>query len=230
MVYSIGIIKKFYKRLELKIKMQTNLTKEDLIEFEKEIAELWEAARIPYPVHLSGGNEEQLIEIFKEIQPGDYIFSTHRGHYHYLLAGGSKEKLREFIRRGDSMHIYDKELNFVTSSIVAGCVAIAVGTALALKKQGKKNRVWCFIGDGAEEEGHFYEAVRYVDGHELPCTFIIEDNNRSVETPKSSRYNDKRDIVWPSCVKRYYYEATYPHVGTGNCVDFSGIKAGGSSF
>jgi len=209
--------------------MQTNLTKEELMNFEREIAELWEAAKIPYPVHFSGGNEDQLIEIFKKIKTKDYIFSTHRGHYHYLLAGGSFEKLREFIMRGDSMHIYDKNLNFITSSIVAGCVAIATGVALALKKKGSERHVWCFVGDGAEDEGHFYEAVRYVDGHDLPCTFIIEDNNRSVETPKSVRYN-KSGINWPKCVKRYYYNATYPHVGTGRWVNFSGMNAGGSSF
>ncbi|MFH1607969.1 MAG: thiamine pyrophosphate-dependent enzyme [archaeon] len=209
------------------------MDKEEIIrklkDFENDIAELWEAAKIPYPVHLCGGNEEQLIEIFKDVKPGDYVFSTHRGHYHYLLAGGSFERLKEFIMRGDSMHIYDKSINFVTSSIVAGCVAIAAGTAWALKKKGSSNRVWCFIGDGAEDEGHFYEAVRYVDGHDLPCTFIIEDNNRSVETPKHVRYN-KSEMNWPSCVRRYYFEATYPHVGTGNWVDFSGMKAGGASF
>lgn len=206
------------------------LKKEDLINFEKEISESWERSEIPYPVHLCGGNEEQLIEIFKEIKQGDYIFSTHRSHYHYLLAGGSKEELKRLIMQGDSMHVFDKELNFITSSIVAGCVAMAAGTALALKKKGKKNHVWCFIGDGAEDEGHFYEAVRYVDGQDLPCTFIIEDNNRSVETPKKFRYNDKADIIWPKCVRRYYYEPKYPHVGTGKWVDFSGKKAGGSSF
>ncbi|MCK5043474.1 hypothetical protein KAR52_00540 [Candidatus Pacearchaeota archaeon] len=205
------------------------ITKQELINFEKNIARLWEEAKIPYPVHLCGGNEEQLIKIFEEVKEGDYVFSTHRSHYHYLLAGGSKTNLEKMIIRGDSMHVFDKELNFLTSSIVAGIPVTAVGVALALKKKNSKRNVWCFVGDGAEDEGHFYEAVRYVDGYNLPCTFIIEDNDRSVETPKSSRYG-KSKMIWPNCVKRYHYIATYPHVGTGNWVDFGGFKAGGNSF
>ncbi len=205
--------------------MDIKINKEKLIEFEKEIILLWEDAKIPYPVHFSGGNEDQLIEIFKEIQKGDYIFSTHRSHYHYLLAGGSPEKLKEMILGGDSMHVFDKNLNFFTSAIVAGTAAIAAGVALALKKKGSKNKVWCFIGDGAEDEGHFYEAARYVDGWDLPCTFIIEDNNRSVDTPKRERYG-KNENIWPKCVRRYCYIPSYPHVGTDKWIDFSGKKEG----
>ncbi|MDO8517079.1 MAG: thiamine pyrophosphate-dependent enzyme [Nanoarchaeota archaeon] len=191
----------------------------ELIDFERYIADLWDDSKLSYPVHLSGGNEKQLFEIFKDIKKEDYVLSNHRGHYHYLLAGGSPKKLEEFILRGDSMHLLDKSINFLTSSIVAGMPAIAAGIAKALKEKKKTNKVWCFVGDGAEEEGHFYEAVRYVDGWDLPCTFIIEDNDRSVETPKSERYN-KSEIIWPSCVKRSQYKPIYPHVGTGKWIVF----------
>ncbi|MAF51010.1 MAG: hypothetical protein CMH64_02865 [Nanoarchaeota archaeon] len=205
------------------------MNKDDLIKFEKEMVQLWEAAKIPYPIHFSGGNEDQLIEIFKEVKKGDHIFSTHRSHYHYLLAGGSPESLKKFILEGDSMHVFDKELNFITSAIVAGCPTIAAGVALALKRKGSDKHVWCFVGDGAEDEGHFYEAVRYVDGKDLPCTFILEDNNRSVETSKKERYGES-EIPWPKCVKKYVYDPTFPHVATGKWIDFSGQKSGGSSF
>ena len=206
------------------------MNKEELIAFEKEIIPLWDAGKIPYPIHFCGGNEDALIEIFSKIKPGDYIFSTHRAHYHYLLAGGSKEKLKEMIMTGYSMRIIDKELNFISSSIVSGATAIATGVALAIKRKGDNKHVWCFIGDGAEDTGHFYEAVRYADGHDLPCTFVIEDNNYSVETPKSAR-NGSSDINWPTKhVIKYKYEKTYPHVGSGKWVDFGGMKAGGSSF
>jgi len=73
--------------------MRNKITKDELIAFEERIARLFEQAQIPYPIHLSGGNEYQLIEIFKEINERDYIFSTHRSHYHYLLAGGSHENI-----------------------------------------------------------------------------------------------------------------------------------------
>ena len=201
------------------------ITKQELIEFEKGLAEKFDDGQIPYLLHLCGGNEDALIEIFKEINPGDYIFSTHRSHYHYLLAGGSPEDLEKMILNGRSICIKDEKLNFFSSAIVAGNPTIATGVALALKKKNSKNHVWCFVGDGAEDEGHFYEAVRYVDGHNLPCTFVIEDNNRSVKTPKNIRYGNS-EMKWPSCVRRYHYIPTYPHVGTGKWIDFSGIKIG----
>lgn len=207
---------------------EIEVLEKELIQFENSVAVLWESAQIPYPVHFSGGNEKQLIEIFREINSRDYVLSTHRGHYHYLLSGGSPEKLMKMITRGDSMHLFDKRINFMTSSIVAGMPAIAAGIAKAIEENKKQNRVWCFVGDGAEEEGHFYEAVRYADGHDLPCTFIIEDNDRSVETPKSQRYGSKSKMIWPGCVRRYNYIPTYPHVGTGKFINFStGKKSDG---
>lgn len=215
--------------------MNENRTEEalvnDLVTFEKRIVDLFEDARIPYPIHLSGGNERELIAIYREIREGDYIFSTHRSHYHYLLAGGSPDALERMILAGDSMHVFDRTINFLTSAIVAGGPAIAVGVALGLKRQGSTARVWCFAGDGAEDEGHFYEAVRYVDGHDLPCVFVIEDNDRSVETPKTDRHGAST-LRWPACVRRYSYTPTYPHVGTGtgNMIEFSGKKIERSCF
>jgi len=191
------------------------LTKHDLIDFEKGLADKYDAGEYPYLVHLSGGNEDQLIRIFEEIEPGDYVFSTHRSHYHYLLHGGNPEHLGSLIARGKSMFVFDKELNFYSSSILAGTPAIAAGVAWALKRKHIGNRVWCFIGDGAADEGHFYEAARYVEGWDLPCTFIIEDNNRSVHADKYTRWGRCPDFSQFKCVRRYYYNATYPHGGSG---------------
>lgn len=202
----------------------------ELITFENKIKELFEKGELPFLMHLCGGNEKQLIEIFKQIKKGDYIFSTHRSHYHYLLAGGSEKKLLQKIKDGDSMFVFDKKLNFFTSSIVAGTPCVAAGVALALKNKKSDKHVWCFAGDGAEDEGHFYEAIRYVDGWNLPCTFIIEDNNRSVDTQKKDRYG-KSVMKWSKCVKRYKYKPTYPHAGTG-CkfmIKFKNIKPLGQS-
>ena len=53
--------------------MKEDITKQDLINFEKKIEALWNNAKIPYFVHLSGGNEEQLIKIFNEVNPEDYV-------------------------------------------------------------------------------------------------------------------------------------------------------------
>ncbi len=191
-----------------------NKTKNELISFEKRVIELFEEGLLPYLIYLNGGNEDQIIEIFKKVNEGDYILSTHRSHYHYLLAGGNEKDLEKILLNGDSMHVFDKKLNFLSSSILAGTASIATGIALSLKMEKSKNKVWCFIGDGAEDEGHFYEAVRYVDGWDLPCTFIIEDNNRSVTTTKVQR-RGKSTMTWPKCVIKYEFETPFPHIGTG---------------
>lgn len=194
------------------------MTREELINFEDSIVELFEAGKVPYPIHFSGGNEDQLIGIFKEINRCDWVFSTWRSHYHYLLHGGDPEKLRKMILDGDGIHISDKSINFYASAIVGGCPPIAAGVAMALKRKGNENHVWCFVGDGGEEEGSFYESVRFVDTHDLPCTFIIEDNNLAVDTPKEVRQPRGCLIVWPSCVRRYTYVRKWPHVQTGKFV------------
>jgi len=189
-------------------------TADELIDFENDVKSLWESGHLPFLLHLCGGNEHQLIEIFSRVNEGDYVLSTHRSHYHYLLAGGARNSLRDQIIRGNSMFIFDRKLNFLTSSIVAGTPAIAAGISLSLKRRASSQRVWCFVGDGAEDEGHFYEAVRFVDGHDLPCIFVIEDNNRSVDTAKADRYGTS-EMAWPKCVIRYHYTPTYPHAGSG---------------
>jgi len=196
-------------------KININMNKEDLINFEKEVIEMFEDGDVPYLLHICGGNEEELINIFKNIKQTDYKISTHRTHYHYLLSGGDPVKLKEDIKRGKSMFIFDKELNFLSTSIVAGGPCIAAGIAYGLKMKNSDQKVWCFLGDGAEDEGHFYEAVRFVDGYDLPCTFVIEDNNRNVSTTREQRMG-KSTIVWPSCVVRYNYVATFPHTGTNS--------------
>ncbi len=188
-------------------------TKDKLIAFENRAKAAWEAGELPFLIHLCGGNEDQLLEIFDEIQPGDWIFSGHRSHYHYLCAGGDEEHLMQLIRQGDSMFVFDRGLNFVTSSVLASTCCIAAGVAEGLMLRGDKARVWCFLGDGAADEGHFYEGVNYVAAKGLPCTFIIEDNDRSVDTNKADRFHF--EMPMPPCVRRYRYTPTYPHAGSG---------------
>ena len=197
------------------------ITKQDLINFENEIIELYKNNKLPFLFHLSGGNEDQLIELFKEINDGDYIISNHRNHYHALLSGIPKEELKQKILNGRSMFIFDRKRNFFTSAIIGGTPAIAAGIALALKKKNSTQKVWCFVGDGTEDSGHLFEAARYVDGFDLPCTFIVEDNNRSVCTTKNERWGKSVNPLFPSCVRKYYYDITYPHARSDDKIDLS---------
>ena len=75
--------------------------KRDLMQFEEEIRQSFLAAKIRAPIHLSRGNEEPLIKIFKHVRRTDWVFSTHRNHYHALLHGIDKEWLRSEILAGN---------------------------------------------------------------------------------------------------------------------------------
>jgi TPP-dependent pyruvate/acetoin dehydrogenase alpha subunit len=80
-------------------------TKEDLIAFEDLIVSHWEGGKIRGPVHLSNGNEEQLIEIFKRINKKDWVFSTWRSHYHTLFKDITPNLLERQILDGKSITI-----------------------------------------------------------------------------------------------------------------------------
>jgi pyruvate dehydrogenase E1 component alpha subunit len=202
--------------------MKKNWTKQELIDFENKIGDLYLDNKLPFLFHLSGGNEKELIEIFKDIKEGDYVISNHRSHYHALLHGIPPEVVEDRILNGRSMFIYDRERNFFCSAIIGGTPAIAAGIAWALKRKGSDKKVWCFIGDGTEDSGHTYEAVRYVDGFDLPCKFIIENNNRSVESTNEERWGKKANYEWNSpSVLKYHYNITYPHCRKPGMIDFS---------
>lgn len=194
------------------------ITKEDLISFEKKIIDQWESGKIRGPIHLSGGNEEDLIEIFKRIKKGDWVFSTWRSHYHGLLKGISEEWLESEILQGRSITIVNKEEKFYSSAIVGGTIPIAVGVAMALKEQNSTERVWCFIGDMAFETGGFMENYKYAKNFELPITFVVEDNGVSTNTPTIETWKIKSDV--PDDVIWYDYTKVWPHYGTGKWVIF----------
>lgn len=194
------------------------ITKEDLINFEKKVKEVYEAGKIRGPVHLSGNNEDILIEIFKSVDKNDWVFSSWRNHYHALLHGIEKDELFRKILDGRSMSINSKDRNFYSSSIVGGIIPIALGSAMALKKKKSKNKVWCFIGDMTFETGVFHECYKYAKNFDLPLKFVVEDNNLSTNTPTDLTWNKKSEI--PSDIIYYKYERLYPHHGTGSWVLF----------
>lgn len=177
------------------------MTKEDLIAFETDIADLFEQGKIHAPVHLHGGNEDDLIEIFKNIKSTDWVFSTHRSHYHALLKGIPPEWLKEEILAGHSITLNNAEYKFFSSAIVGGILPIAVGVVMT------GQTVWVFCGDMASETGIFHECLKYSIGHNLPIHFVVEDNGFSVDTPTGK--------VW-----RYSYQRRFPHQGSGVYVIF----------
>ena len=218
-------------------------TPEKLKEFEREVVNIFNDGQLKSPVHLSGSKdniqEEKLIEIFKDIKKEDWVFSTYRSHYHALLKGIPEEWLKNWIKDNKSIHVMNKEHKFFTSAIVAGCLPIAVGTAMAIKREwgymdvemniGKedtwKPHVWIFIGDMTASLGIFRDCHKYATYHKLPITFVIEDNGLSTDTPTKKVWGKIGNHWFEEFGRSFYdniiyykYERTYPHYGTGKFV------------
>lgn len=204
-----------YKTLN---EVDTILTPQDLIDFENDIVQKWEDGKIRGPIHLSNGNEEQLIEIFKKISANDWVFSTWRSHYHALLHGISPTWITNEILDGKSITLCNIDEKFYSSAIVGGTLSIALGVAMGIKAKGSDEKVWCFIGDMSFESGIFYEVHKYARNFDLPLYFIVEDNDVSTYTPTEATWNKKKDI--PSDVIHYKYKSKYPHYGSGKWVVF----------
>lgn len=197
---------------------KVKLTTEDLVEFELKVKKMYEDKKIRHPIHLSGNNERSLIEIFKYISNKDYVFSNWRSHYHALLHGVNPDYIIELIIKGKSMSLSSPKNNFYSSSIVGGCIPIALGTAMALKKKKSKKKVWCFIGDMTFETGTFHESYKYSRLNKLNLNFIIEDNGLSTNTPTKITWGGKSKI--PKDVIYYKYKRKYPHHGVGKWILF----------
>jgi pyruvate dehydrogenase E1 component alpha subunit len=198
------------------------MTKEQLINFETDIAETFNSGNIKAPVHLTFGNEETLIDIFKNIKSEDWVFCSWRSHYQCLLKGVPPETLKQDILDGKSITLCYPSYNIYSSAIVGGNIPIATGVAFDIKRKKGLNKVWCFLGDMTSETGTFYENWKYANNFDLPITYVIEDNNKSVCTDTRKTWNCDKLYFSNNQNKTIYYqyESKYPHAGAGKRIQF----------
>lgn len=196
-------------------------SKQELVDFETDIAECFNQAMIKAPIHLYDGNEDKMIEIFEKVDNEDWIFCTWRSHYQCLLKGVPMDRLKSDILDGKSITLCYPEYKIYSSAIVTGNIPIATGVALDLKRKGSKEHVWCFVGDMTSETGTFFENWKYAVNLDLPITYVIEDNGKSVCTVTSEVWknrlyfeNENRKVIY------YQYETKYPHAGGGKRIQF----------
>lgn len=204
-------------------------TVQSLIAFEQRVADAFLAKQIAAPIHLSGGNEAELLRIFEEVRPQDWVFSTWRSHYHALLKGIPEQWVMDEVLAGRSMYLMNREHRFFCSAIVGGILPIACGVAMGFKQlrklqgplRGGHQKVWTFVGDMTARTGIFHEFLSYCDGHDLPVVVVIEDNGLSTNAPTVRVWGS--DMTYRSNnvrIIRYKYERTWPHTGTGIHVTF----------
>ena len=200
------------------------MNKKDLINFEEEIADLFNKGKIRAPVHLYQGNEDKIIDFFKRVKKNDWIFCSWRSHYQCLLKGVPKNEVKKEILAGRSISLCFPEQKIYSSALVGGSVPIAVGTALSLKlRHEKTTMVYCFMGEMTSETGIVHECIKYSRNLNLPIHFIIEDNQKSVctntrNTWKQNKlsYEGKNDKF----VTFYSYKSKWPHAGAGKRIQF----------
>ena len=171
---------------------------------ESRIAERYPEGNMRCPVHLSIGQEIPSAIFQQVVKPGDSAISTHRAHAHYLAMGGNLPKMVAEIYgkvtgcskgRGGSMHLIDLEKGFLGSSAIVGnSIPIGVGVGYAKKLKKDESLSFIFLGDGAIEEGSFYESANFAAVHKLPLVFVVENNLYSVYTDLSARQPAGRSI------------------------------------
>ena len=198
-------------------------TAEELIQFEEEIAELFNNGKIRAPIHLYYGNEDSIIEIFRQVRKQDWVFCSWRSHYQCLLKGVPPAMLKKEILAGRSISLCFPEERIYSSAMVAGNLPIAVGTALGIQRQGEDSKVYCFMGEMTAETGIAHECIKYSLQHKLPIHFIVEDNGKSVCTDTKATW--QMDVLTyensvDQMVTYYRYETKYPHAGAGVRVQF----------
>src|SRR6266403_4015680 len=129
------------------------MTREELINFETEIAEIFNAGKIRAPVHLYSGNEDEMIEIFRDVRPEDWVMCSWRSHYQCLLKGVPPQEVKAAILDGKSISLCFPEHRILSSAIVGGVLPIATGLALGIKLRGDNHKVVCFLGEMTSETG-----------------------------------------------------------------------------
>ena len=172
---------------------------------EQEISKKYTEGKMRCPVHLSVGQEiiPSILSLF--VKKEDSFVSTHRGHAHYISKNGNINEMISEINgkktgtskgNGGSMHLIDTKVNFMgTTAIVGNSIPVGIGLGLANNIKKQNSISYIFLGDGATEEGVFYESVNFAALKNIPVVFICENNFYSVYSSLKDRQPKERNII-----------------------------------
>jgi TPP-dependent pyruvate/acetoin dehydrogenase alpha subunit len=171
---------------------------------EEILAERYKQQEMRTPTHFGIGQEAVAVGVCHALRRDDVVYSHHRCHNHFLAKGGSIYKLAAELYgrvdgcsggRGGSVHITAPEVGFIASSAILGeTTACAVGSALAFKMDGTDRVAVTFFGEGAMDEGSFYESANYASLKKLPVLFVCENNLYATESPLQLRHPPGTDL------------------------------------
>ncbi len=172
--------------------------------FEETVFEVYRKGWMPGLAHLSDGQEATAVGVGMALRPTDTITSTHRGHGHIIAKGGRVEpmmaevmgKVTGYCRgKGGEMHIADVSLGILgANGIVGGGLGIAAGSAFTAKREGKGRVSVAFFGDGATNQGIWYETANMAVLWKLPLIYVCE-NNQYTEFTNHKKLISGRGLV-----------------------------------
>ena len=149
------------------------------------VSEYHPADEMRCPIHLCIGQEAVSSVLSIKLRSDDHLFSHHRSHGYYLAKGCSLTGLISELygkitgsNKGlaGSQDISSSENNFYAGAILTGSLGIATGVAYSKKLRKDKSIVACCFGEGATDQGIFWEAMNYASLKKLPILFICENN------------------------------------------------------
>ena len=176
--------------------------------FEEKSMEVYSAGKIGGFCHVYIGQEAVAVGSLSAIGKDDYVITSYREHGHAIAKGMSPESVMAELYgkatgcskgKGGSMHMFDKEVNFLGGhGIVGGQIPLATGTAFASKYQGTDKVTLCFFGEAAVNQGAFHESLNMAQLWKLPCIYICENNRYGMGT-SLERAMSLQDIAQKGC-------------------------------
>jgi pyruvate dehydrogenase E1 component alpha subunit len=166
--------------------------------FEEQLVELYERGLVVGHYHVYIGQEATGVAAIGQLGAADTLFTTHRNHGHLLARGADPARLMAEILgratglnggRSGTLHPVDPARGVLhTSAIVAGSLPIAAGAAFSAKRAGSGQVTAVFFGDGAMEEGVFYEAINLAALWRLPLVLVCENNSIPPDLRAAGQY------------------------------------------
>lgn len=165
---------------------------------EENIIDLYDQDEMKTPMHMSMGQEALSVGVCEALGPDDQTFASYRTHATFLARTGDVERFFSEMYgkntgtaqgKAGSMHLAAPERgHMLSSAIVGGSIPVAVGAAFANKFHNNGRIVCAFFGDGAIDEGVFWESLNAACVMNLPIVFVCEDNGLAVHTSQDTRH------------------------------------------
>ena len=151
------------------------------------------AGPIPGELHLAAGHEASAVGVCQHLREDDTVTAPHRPHHVAIAKDVDLKRMTAEIfgretglssGKGGHMHLFDPDVNFACSGIIAQGCPPAAGAGLAAKKRGEDSVAVAYLGEGAVSQGAFLESLNFTSVHDLPVVFVIEDNDWAISMPK----------------------------------------------